>query len=131
MQIPCLPSTSTCQCAQLSSAACISQLLEVSLLLYNVQAQPRSYGTLGVMSGPLLAGLTGAYVGAINAGAVPTIATAWQVRGSPPRVCKLSVHSLTAAYQAVTRRHVCKANQADSVLLLLLLSLVHLCAGCC
>lgn len=32
------------------------------------------------MSGPLLAGLTCAYVDAINAGAVPTIATAWQVR---------------------------------------------------
>lgn len=45
-----------------------------------LQAQPRSYGTLGIMSGPLLAGLTCAYVDAINAGAVPTIATAWQVR---------------------------------------------------
>jgi hypothetical protein len=44
------------------------------------QAQPRPYGNLGVMSGPLLAGLTCAYVQAINQGAVPTIATAWQVR---------------------------------------------------
>jgi hypothetical protein len=65
------------------SLLCASQsCCRVSLLLSFVQAQPRSYGTLGVMSGPLLAGLTGAYVSAINAGAVPTIATAWQVRGS-------------------------------------------------
>jgi hypothetical protein len=48
------------------------------------QAQPRCYGSLGVMSGPLLAGLTGAYVNAINAGAVPTIATAWQVNMFTP-----------------------------------------------
>ncbi len=34
----------------------------------------------------LLAGLVGAYVGAINQGAVPTIATAWQV-GAAGRVC--------------------------------------------
>ncbi len=32
------------------------------------------------MTGPVLAGLVEAYVGAINNGAVPTIATAWQVR---------------------------------------------------
>ena len=31
-----------------------------------------------VLTGPALAGLITAYVGAINAGAVPTIATAWE-----------------------------------------------------
>lgn len=31
------------------------------------------------MTGPVLAGLVEAYVKAINEGAVPTIATAWQV----------------------------------------------------
>ena len=37
------------------------------------------------MTGSVLAGLVGAYVAAINQGAVPTIATAWQVcsRGPP------------------------------------------------
>lgn len=54
-----------------------------------LQSQPRPFGSLGVMTGPLLAGLAEAYVAAINAGAVPTIATAWQVRmlfGSVVRV---------------------------------------------
>ena len=41
------------------------------------KAQPKRLGTQ-VLTGPMLAGLVGAYVGAINAGAVPTIATAWQ-----------------------------------------------------
>lgn len=78
----CWQSTSVCSCPQPFIAVPSSKLLwGLSLLLSHVQAQPRSYGTLGVMSGPLLAGLTGAYVSAINAGAVPTIATAWQVRG--------------------------------------------------
>lgn len=41
------------------------------------KAQPKRLGTQ-VLTGPVLAGLTEAYVSAINAGAVPTIATAWQ-----------------------------------------------------
>lgn len=44
-----------------------------------MQAQPKHLGAY-VLSGPVLAGLTEAYVQAINNGAVPTIATAWQVR---------------------------------------------------
>ncbi len=43
------------------------------------KAQPKRFGN-GFMNGPVLAGLVEAYVKAINDGAVPTIATAWQVR---------------------------------------------------
>ena len=43
------------------------------------KAQPKRLGGF-VLTGPVLAGLTEAYVAAINDGAVPTIATAWQVR---------------------------------------------------
>lgn len=43
------------------------------------KAQPKRFGTQ-VVTGPVLAGLVEAYVGAINNGAVPTISTAWQVR---------------------------------------------------
>jgi hypothetical protein len=43
-----------------------------------LQAQPKHLGSF-LLSGPVLAGLTEAYVQAINDGAVPTIATAWQV----------------------------------------------------
>lgn len=41
------------------------------------KAQPKRFGN-GFMNGPVLAGLVEAYVKAINEGAVPTIATAWQ-----------------------------------------------------
>ena len=44
------------------------------------KAQPKRFVS-GLMSGPVLAGLVDAYVKAINEGAVPTIATAWQVCG--------------------------------------------------
>ena len=41
-----------------------------------------------MLSGPMLAGLAEAYVDAINHGAVPTIATAWQARArQPARLC--------------------------------------------
>lgn len=62
------------------------------------KAQPRSYGSLGLMSGPLLAGLTCAYVDAINAGAVPTIATAWQ--GVAEAECRRAAEAAEAAYAA-------------------------------
>lgn len=42
------------------------------------KAQPKRFGS-GFMTGPVLGGLVEAYVTAINNGAVPTIATAWQV----------------------------------------------------
>ncbi|KAJ9506005.1 hypothetical protein QJQ45_016718 [Haematococcus lacustris] len=41
------------------------------------KAQPKRFAS-GFMTGPVLAGLVEAYVKAINNGAVPTIATAWQ-----------------------------------------------------
>ncbi len=56
-------------------------MLAVPTLLYNEYTMPAL--VFPVPSGPLLAGLTQAYVDAINAGAVPTIATAWQVGGCP------------------------------------------------
>lgn len=49
------------------------------MLLPPVQASPKRVSDV-VMNGAVLAGLTEAYVKAINAGAVPTIATAWQVQ---------------------------------------------------
>lgn len=41
------------------------------------RARPKRVGT-SVVTGPMLSGLAEAYVEAINQGAVPTIATAWQ-----------------------------------------------------
>jgi len=51
----------------------------VAALVRNIfhKAQPKRFGN-GLMTGPVLAGLVDAYVTAINNGAVPTIATAWQ-----------------------------------------------------
>eukprot|EP00775_Hariotina_reticulata_P003802 gene3802-4059_t len=49
-----------------------------------------------VMNGAVLAGLTEAYVKAINAGAVPTIATAWQ--GVAEQECRRAADSAEAAY---------------------------------
>ncbi len=43
------------------------------------KAQPKRLGQ-DVVTGGVLAALATAYVNAINAGAVPTIATAWQAR---------------------------------------------------
>lgn len=68
------------------------------LQLIFAKAQPRPYGNLGVMSGPLLAGLTCAYVQAINQGAVPTIATAWQ--GVAEAECRRAAEAAEAAYAA-------------------------------
>ncbi len=43
-----------------------------------MKAQPKELGN-SIITGPMLAALTKAYVEAINKGAVPTISTAWQV----------------------------------------------------
>jgi hypothetical protein len=43
------------------------------------KAQPKRLGAF-TLTGPALAGLTEAYVAAINDGAVPTITSCWQVR---------------------------------------------------
>lgn len=61
------------------------------------KAQPKHLGTY-VLSGPVLAGLTEAYVQAINDGAVPTIATAWQ--GVAEQECRLAADVAEAAYAA-------------------------------
>lgn len=42
------------------------------------RTQPKRLGSL-VMTGSMFAGLTQSFLDAINAGAVPTIATSWQV----------------------------------------------------
>ena len=59
---------------------CTLQLQGVSKLVEMIfsKSKPKRFGN-GLMSGPVLAGLVEAYVEAINKGAVPTIATAWQV----------------------------------------------------
>lgn len=42
------------------------------------RARPKQLGSI-VLTGPMLAGITQSFLDAINAGAVPTIATSWQV----------------------------------------------------
>jgi hypothetical protein len=42
------------------------------------RARPKQMGSI-VMTGPIFAGLTQSFLDAINIGAVPTIATSWQV----------------------------------------------------
>lgn len=61
------------------------------------KAQPKRLGAQ-VITGPVLAGLTQAYVAAINAGAVPTIATAWQ--GVAEAECRRAADAAEAAYLA-------------------------------
>ncbi|GLI70685.1 hypothetical protein VaNZ11_015625 [Volvox africanus] len=58
---------------------------------------PKRFG-LQLMTGPVLAGLVEAYVAAINHGAVPTIATAWQ--GVAESECRRACDAAEAAYVA-------------------------------
>lgn len=51
-------------------------IVKLTEVVFN-KARPKMLGAQ-VLTGPVLAGLAEAYVSAINAGAVPTIATAWQ-----------------------------------------------------
>ena len=60
-------------------------------------ASPKRIGA-SVLTGPALAGLTRAYVAALNAGAVPTIATAWQ--GVAEQECRAAADTAEAAYRA-------------------------------
>ena len=53
-----------------------------------MRAQPKRLGNQ-IVSGAMLAALAEAYVAAINNGAVPTIATAWQVCSSSGLPCRL------------------------------------------
>lgn len=55
----------------------VQGVLQLLKLLLS-RAQPKRVGVAPV-TGVMLAGLAEAYVAAINDGAVPTIATAWQV----------------------------------------------------
>lgn len=68
---------SMCAVNRHNNHSLVTAMLPVCLHCF-LQAQPKHLGTY-VLSGPVLAGLTEAYVQAINDGAVPTIATAWQV----------------------------------------------------
>ena len=67
------------------------------------KAQPKRVGS-NVLTGPMLAGLTQAYVDAINKGAVPTIATAWQ--GVAESECRRAADEAEAAYHATFRADV-------------------------
>ena len=60
------------------------------------KAEPKRFGTQ-LMNGPILAGLVEAYVQAINNGAVPTIATAWQ--GVAEQECRRASDEAEGAYQ--------------------------------
>ena len=61
------------------------------------RARPKELGAT-VITGPMLAGLAEAYVGAINAGAVPTIQTAWQ--GVAEAECRRAADAALAAFAA-------------------------------
>ncbi|PSC76322.1 interferon-induced guanylate-binding 1-like [Micractinium conductrix] len=67
------------------------------------KAQPKRLGTQ-ILSGPMLAGLTEAYVTAINNGAVPTIATAWQ--GVAEAESRRASDAAVAAYTQTFREDV-------------------------
>lgn len=60
------------------------------------RAQPKRIGNT-VLNGPMLAGLVTAYVDAINHGAVPTIATAWQ--GVAESECRRAADAAEQAYR--------------------------------
>lgn len=66
------------------------------------RAQPKRLGTQ-IISGNMLASLATAYVDAINHGAVPTIATAWQV-------CSMSSAVHASCHQAALSYTACTAN---------------------
>ena len=55
----------------------IQGVKELTSLIFH-KAQPKRMNN-SIITGPMLAALTQAYVDALNHGAVPTIATAWQV----------------------------------------------------
>eukprot|EP00878_Enallax_costatus_P011998 GHUV01012526.1.p1 GENE.GHUV01012526.1~~GHUV01012526.1.p1 ORF type:complete len:590 (+),score=213.14 GHUV01012526.1:1233-3002(+) len=73
------------------------------------KAQPKHLGAF-VLQGPVLAGLTEAYVKAINEGAVPTIATAWQ--GVAEQECRRAADVGESAYAAAFDEHVAPEEAA-------------------
>jgi hypothetical protein len=60
------------------------------------RAQPKRIGST-LLTGPMLAGLVESYVDAINAGAVPTIATAWQ--GVAESECRRAADAAEACHR--------------------------------
>lgn len=66
---------------QCRESADLQDIKRLTRLIF-MRAQPKRLGTQ-VISGGMLAALAQAYVDAINHGAVPTIATAWQVKRPP------------------------------------------------
>ena len=68
---------STAPIADASSREVWQGLEQLTSLIF-AKALPKQLGRQ-VLTGSVLAALTGAYVDAINGGAVPTITTAWQV----------------------------------------------------
>ena len=57
------------------------QGLELFTTAVMERAKPKAVGDT-VMTGPILAALTQAYIDSLNGGSVPTILTSWQVRAS-------------------------------------------------
>ena len=55
------------------------QGLELFTTAVMERAKPKAVGDT-VMTGPILAALTQAYIDSLNGGSVPTILTSWQVR---------------------------------------------------
>eukprot|EP00879_Flechtneria_rotunda_P026418 GHRR01028167.1.p1 GENE.GHRR01028167.1~~GHRR01028167.1.p1 ORF type:complete len:521 (+),score=214.38 GHRR01028167.1:384-1946(+) len=73
------------------------------------KAQPKHMGQY-VLTGPVLSGLTEAYVKAINKGAVPTIATAWQ--GVAEQECRRAADLAQEAYTAAFNEEVAPEEAA-------------------
>jgi hypothetical protein len=73
------------------------------------KAQPKRLGTQ-VLTGPVLAGLASAYVAAINSGAVPSIASAWQ--GVAEAESRRAADAAQAAWSVTFRPEQLAADEA-------------------
>lgn len=73
------------------------------------KAQPKRLGTQ-VLTGPVLAGLASAYVAAINSGAVPSIASAWQ--GVAEAESRRAADAAQAAWSVAFRPEQLTADEA-------------------
>lgn len=83
--------------------------MEQLTALMFAKAQPKRLGS-DVVSGGVLAALATAYVDAINGGAVPTIATAWQ--GVAEAECRRAADAAEAAYCAAFRESATAPEEA-------------------
>jgi hypothetical protein len=70
------------------------------------RARPKQLGSI-VLTGPMFAALTQSFLDAINAGAVPTIATSWQVKKRNTHRACMYVHicMLCMYVSTVASRH--------------------------